>query len=963
VWSRLSLFAVIASLALSGLELIAQSSNSVGRERLLMDFGWRFAFGHATDPARDFDYAGSYFSYFAKTGNGAGPAGLEFDDSAWRRLDLPHDWVVELPFDGRGSHSHGYKAVGRHFPENSVGWYRKAFLVPAADLGRRISVEFDGAFRDARVWINGHYLGREESGYHGFGWNLSEFLNYGGENVLSVRLDASVEEGWFYEGAGLYRHVWLVKTDPLHVQRDGTFVTTEITNQAAAVTARVIVVNESTNTASFDLEQTILGPGSETAGESQTKRLTLKPGDAGEFSGVIAVANPKLWSIETPHLHRLVTRIRSNGKVVDAYETTFGIRSIRFDPDRGFLLNGERVQLKGSNNHQDHAGVGSAIPDALQEFRIARLKEMGGNAYRASHNPPTPELLDACDRLGMVVIDENRLMGASDYHREYLRRLIVRDRNHPSVILWSLGNEEWGIEGNEKGERITTTMQTWANLFDPTRPCTIGSSGGWGWGSSRPIAVMGYNYISHGSTDAQHKKFPWQAGVGTEETTTQQTRGIYFDNRDRARLAPLEKGDSGGNCEKGWKHYAERPYLAGLFYWTGFDYRGESTPFGYPAVSSQFGILDTCGFPKDSFYYLKSWWVNEPMVHVFPHWNWPGKEGQEITVNVNSNCEEVELFLNQRSLGRKTMERNSHLEWKVNYEPGTVVARGFSSGRETASDKVETTGASAAIELAPHRPVIRADAEDVAVVTIKANDAQGRFVPTASNEITFEISGPGRIIGVGNGDPASHEPDRFVDKFSSLPITNWRRKSVDGMAERPEVALDVDDSGSGWQPAFGERGGTGAQTNVYRGVFELAETRDDVRLSLILRSFGDEQSLYLNGRPLGQRVRRDKAAHEFDVDRAALRSGRNVIGIVATPATGRSGNQNSRPAGGPVSVRVVTPPEPWKRSLFNGLAQVIVQSSGQPGEIVLTAKAPGLTPTVLKLPAQPAALRPAVPAK
>jgi beta-galactosidase len=713
------------------------------RERLLMDSGWRFAFGHPSDAQKDFHTGTGYFSYLAKTGFGDGAAAADFDDRAWRTVDLPHDWAVEVPFDGRGSHSHGYKAIGRNFPDTSVGWYRKSFFIPAADLGRRISVEFDGVFRDSQVWVNGHYLGNEPGGYIGFGYNLSEFLNYGGTNVIAVRVDATMEEGWFYEGAGIYRHVWLVKTGPLHVGRDGTFVTSEVKENAADVTARVMVANEGTNTATFDVEQTIVDADGKTVAQGRVKEVRLESWDNGEFSCGLEVANPKLWSIEMPSLYKLVTTIRVGGTVVDRCETSFGIRSIRFDPDRGFFLNGRRVELKGSNNHQDHAGVGAAIPDALQDFRIARLKAFGGNAYRCSHNPPTPELLAACDRLGMVVIDENRPMGTASEQLDQLKAMILRDRNHPGVILWSVGNEEWNIEGNVKGARITATMQAYAHHLDPTRLCTVGISGGWG-GSSTVIDVAGYNYISQSNPDQQHAQFPRQSGVGTEETTTQGTRGIYFDDRPRAHLAPLEKGDSGGNCEKGWKYYAARPFLAGLFYWTGFDYRGEETPFGYPAISSQYGILDTCGFAKDSFYYLKAWWTDAPVLHVFPHWNWPGKEGQDIVVKCFSSCQEVELFLNAKSLGHKAMETNGHLEWTVKYEPGTLLARGYNGSKEIITDKVETTSEPAAIQLAPDRAILKADGGDVSVITVQVNDAQGRMVPVAGNEITFGVQGPGK---------------------------------------------------------------------------------------------------------------------------------------------------------------------------------------------------------------------------
>jgi beta-galactosidase len=412
--------------------------------------------------------------------------------------------------------------------------------------------------------------------------------------------------------------------------------------------------------------------------------------------------------------------------------------------------------------------------------------------------------------------------------------------------------------------------------------------------------------------------------------------------------------------------------VAGLFQWTGFDYRGEETPFGWPAISSQFGILDVCGFPKDNFYYYQAWWSDHPVLHLLPHWNWPGREGQDIDVWVHSNCEEVELFLNGVSQGRKTMQKNSHLEWKIKYAPGTLLARGYTGGKEILIDKVETTGAPVAIKLTPHQPAINADGADVSVITVQVNDAQNRMVPNASNGITFEITGPGKIIGVGNGDPCSHEPDKFVESVSSLPITGWHLKTVDGMTKRPEVAMDFDDSG--WQAAFssrgnggggGRRGGGGqpTQPTVYRGSFQLPENLSGAPLSLALRSLGQQQSVYLNGQPVAENFSRENATREINLAADALRPGKNVIAVVAAPAQGGRGNRGGGGrgnAGSPGQIRVTTPPGDWKRSLFSGLAQIIVQSTGRPGVITLTAKSPDATDGVLKIQAQPAPLHPAV---
>ncbi|HLP26701.1 MAG TPA: beta-galactosidase GalA, partial [Acidobacteriota bacterium] len=763
--TRLLLSALLALAAICG--------HAASRERVNFDAGWRFALGHATDVKRDFDHATGQFSHFAKAGFGAGASAPEFKDADWRQLDLPHDWAVELPFSKRGSGSHGYKAIGREFPENSVGWYRKTFHIPAADLGKRISLEFDGVFRDSIVWVNGHYLGTEPSGYSSFARNISEIVNYGSDNVVVVRVDASLEEGWFYEGAGIYRHVWLTKTAPLHVARWGTFVTSDVRADFshADVTARAAIANEGNAAATFQLEQTILAPDGKTVATKSLANLTVAAGAETEFAATLPVAQPQLWSLETPALHRLVTIVRDeNGTEVDRYETSFGIRTTRWDATEGFFLNGKRVALKGTNNHQDHAGVGVAVPDALWDFRIRQLKSFGANAYRCSHHVPAPELLEACDRLGMLVIDENRLIGTTDFHFDHLERMIRRDRNHPSVILWSVGNEEWRVEGAEAGTRITAAMQTLVKRLDPTRPATIAISGGWGKGISLASEAAGVNYLGNlgkggFTTDEWHAKHPAQFMLGTEECAFTQTRGVYFDDPAARHLRAYDwdPSDWGASAEQAWSHYAERKFLAGMFVWTGFDYRGEPTPFDFPAIGSQFGILDTCGFPKDAAAYFRAWWRDEPSLHIFPHWNWSGKEGQPISVWAHSNCDEVELFLNDQSLGRKTMKKYSHLEWSVPYAPGTLLARGYRGGQLVLTTKVETTGAPARLVLTPDRTMLKADGVDVAVFSVSTVDAKGRHVPTANNHVKFEVTG-GRIIGVGNGDPGSLEADKANER-------------------------------------------------------------------------------------------------------------------------------------------------------------------------------------------------------
>ena len=758
------------------------SYSAQGRERLLMDFSWRFALGHATDYTKDFTTGTGYFTHFAKTGYGDGAAAAQFKDSTWREVDLPHDWAVELPFSGDASHSHGYKTIGYKYPETSVGWYRKKFTIAASDFGRKISIQFDGVHRNATVWINGFYVGNEPSGYATSVYDITDYLNYGDENTVAVRVDASIEEGWYYEGAGIYRHVWLNKTDRLHVAQFGTFVTTELNGNNAELTVRTKVQNQHDKSSVFTIEQCLLDANNQQVLSGKLENVSLNGNVDNTYFQKIKVEKPTLWSLENPYLYKLKTNIIAEGKIVDSYTTNVGIRTVRFDPNQGFFLNGKSVKIVGTNMHQDHAGVGTAIPDALQEFRIKKLKEMGNNGIRTSHNPATPEMLDACDRLGMLVLDENRLMGINQEHFDLMERFMVRDRNHPSVVLWSLGNEEWAIESNEKGARITKTMQEFAQKIDSSRAFTVAISGGWENGSGKTTQVMGYNYIVQGNIDEHHKNFPWQSGIGTEESNTIGTRGVYVDDKANGRMAASNRMPENVGTESGWKFYAARPFLSGLFFWTGFDYRGEPNPLVWPAVNSQFGIVDLCGFPKDIFYYLKSWWGKQPVMHIMPHWNWKGSEGKNIKVTIYSNAEEVELVLNKKSLGKKTMEKNGHLEWEVAYQPGTLVAKGFVNGKPTVSEQVETTGAPAKVALLADRSQLNADGEDVAVITVQLNDLKNRWVPTANKEIVFALSGQGKIIGVGNGDPASHAPEQFVSTASN-PTPQWKRDTFNGLAQ------------------------------------------------------------------------------------------------------------------------------------------------------------------------------------
>ncbi len=727
-------------------------------------------------------------------GRQLGPAARSFGDGSWRKVNLPHDWAIELPFDSSADTSHGFKPVGPGFHTNNVGWYRRTFALPKTDEGRRLWIQFDGVYRDCRVFFNGYLIGHHESGYSSFRYDVTDLANCGGENTLAVRVDASQFEGWFYEGAGIYRHVWLLKTGPLFVAPDGIFVYSQFSKNVpegpASVHFETLLKNGQTNAARAEVAWEILDPQGKTAARAKESTI-VKPWGCKAALGQTKVRAPVLWSPESPKLYKLITTVISGGKVVDRTETEFGIRTVAFDADKGFLLNGRPYVVKGTCNHQDHAGVGAAMPDALQYFRARRLKDMGGNAVRTSHNAPTPEWLEACDRLGLLVMDENRLLGSDGANLAHLEEQVRRDRNHPSVFIWSLFNEE-SHQTTAAGGRCAESMQRLVHALDPTRLCTAAASVGDVFeGVNSVLDVRGWNYYI-GAVDSYHRKHPHQPEIGTEQASTLCTRGIYANDKTLGYMSSYDdNGPRWGNtAETWWKVYAVRPWLSGAFVWTGFDYRGEPTPYRWPCISSHFGIMDTCGFAKDNFYYYKAWWSDHPVLHLLPHWNWAGKEGQDIDVRCFSNCEEVELFLNGQSLGRKPMPRNSHLQWSVKYAPGALLARGFKAGQAIAEEKVETTGAPAAIKLTADRTSIHAGDEDLAIITLAVTDERGRVVPTADNLIGLELTGPGRILGVGNGDPSCHEPDTCTPAQTSHKnsqdqpeAAHWKRSAFNGLAQ------------------------------------------------------------------------------------------------------------------------------------------------------------------------------------
>jgi beta-galactosidase len=742
------------------------------REQLLMDFGWKFTFGHGTDPARDLGF-GTGQGDFAKTGDFAF-AKAGFDDSKWRELNLPHDWAVELPFvNDKEQASHGFKPLGRRYPETSVGWYRREFEIPASDLGRRITIEFDGAFRSVLVFVNGCFIGRNDNGYAPFRFDVTDFLNYGAKNYIMLRVDASFGDGWFYEGAGIYRHVWLAKTDALHLGKWDSVVRPEATDgKAVNLRLATVVENEGKHIESAEVSWEILDAAGKTVATAKAPAQRIDVDGKASFEALTPLSEPVLWSVDEPNLYKAIVTIETDGKTRDAEQLSFGVRFLRFDADKGFFLNDKSLKIQGTCNHQDHAGVGAALPDRLQYFRLGVLKEMGCNAVRTSHNQPTAEWVEACDRMGVMMMCEARQMSSSPEGMAQLEAMVKRYRNSPSIILWSIGNEEWLLQDAmaEQGAKIAATLVERCHELDPTRVVSAAVNGDNKKGVSDAFDIIGFNY-GLDRPDGYHKANPTRPIYGSETSSAISTRGVYTTDRLRNTVNAYDSVVPWGEtAENWWTFYATREWEAGGFAWTGFDYRGEPTPYGWPSINSQFGIIDMCGFPKDTFYYYKAWWRNEPSLHLFPHWNFEGKEGNEIPVWVYTNVDEVELFVNGKSQGKQKVPHLGHVQWKVRYEPGSIEARGYKGGKVALTEKRETTGPAAAIRLTADRMEVNADGEDLAFVTVEVLDKEGRAVPTADNLIRFNVSGAGKLIGVGNGDPNCQESDKEPKRslFSGL---------------------------------------------------------------------------------------------------------------------------------------------------------------------------------------------------
>jgi beta-galactosidase len=822
------------------------------RERIPFNDNWRFTKDDPADAAGKLDYAkikdwiiptGSEFArdpdLAARTRPEGNPGGIDpsyagnqFDDRRWRELNLPHDWGIEGPFKQE------YPGETGKLPWWGVAWYRKHFTVPTSDQGRRLALEMDGAMAYATVWLNGKFVGGWPYGYASWQVDLTPYVKFGAENVVAIRLDNPPDSSRWYPGGGIYRNVWLRKTAPVHASQWGACITTpEITPAAATVRIQVSVANDTDADSAISIGNEICeldaqGARGRTVATQTSEGASIPAHKTRVSESQITVPHPRLWSLPQPHRYVAVTSIRQNGRLVDACETPFGIRTIKFDPDRGFFLNGKPVALNGVCNHHDLGALGSAINTRALERQIQLLQEMGGNAIRTSHNPPAPELLDLCDRLGMLVMDEafdcwkqgkkknDYHLLFNDWHEQDWRAQLRRDRNHPCVILWSIGNEI-GEQTSTNGLQVAAELTRIAHEEDPTRPTTAGCNrvqAGFN-GFQKTIDAFGYNYKPMEYANV-HEANPGLPIYGSETASCVSSRGEYF--------FPVSTNKADGRADfqvSSYDLYAprwamppdiefkgldENPFTAGEFVWTGFDYLGEPTPYNsdtsnllnftdpaelarveqelkalgkirVPSRSSYFGIIDLAGFKKDRFYlYQARWRPDLPMAHILPHWNWPDRVGQVTPVHVYTTGDEAELFLNGQSLGRKKRGLYEYrLRWdNVLYQPGKLEVIVYRDGKTWAKEKVETTGPANRLALEADHKRIRADGQDLSFVTVTVADKRGRLVPRSKNRVRFEIEGPGEIVATDNGDPTSFEsfqsPER--DAFNGLALAIVRSK-------------------------------------------------------------------------------------------------------------------------------------------------------------------------------------------
>lgn len=903
--------------------------------------GWYFTLDQNLDAINFFG--------FDKYSDATGAPSRFYDHCNWQKVQLPHDWAVALPknlrvntFAGARANSHFHRfTTERHVDKDieifNVGWYRKQFMYDPAWEGKRIFLEFEGVYRDAIVWVNGTYMDRHTSGYTGFFMEITDHLVPGEENSVAVRVDSDMPEGWWYEGAGIYRNVNLLVAQPAYFRINQTVVKTQIDGR---VDVSAVLVNDTGDAVSRPLCWEILGPDGEMAAAASCETV-LSPYEERRVGASLKVENPLLWHVDHPHLYTL--RVRFGG---EAEEVPFGVRTVAFDKDRGFLLNDEPLKVRGACVHQDFGGVGVALTDNLQYYKIQRLKDMGMNAYRSSHHAPSPVLLRACDELGMLVMDETRMFGTSPEAARQLTDLIERDRNHPSVFIWCLGNEEFSVQNIEWSRRLMEKATRMAKALDDTRPVTYGGNNGPNdVGANGVSEVRGVNYIrNHGNwygewLDRYHALHPEQPVIGTEEGSYVLSRGGAVNDLGSGLLDSY--GDvtmPWASTPKGWvKFMEERPYFAGSFVWTGFDYRGEPNPFVTANVASSFGTIDLCGMEKPPFYYYKAWWLDEPVLKIAPHWN--HTPGQKVTMAVFTNCDEVTLYVNGRAVETRRIERFDAPLFEVMYEPGVIEAVGTKDGIEF-RDALRTSGEAKEVRCAPALP--GKDADDVSIYQLEAYDEAGLFCPLAGEDVSLHIEN-GEIIGVGNGDPACldyeqkplEEEARYLRTFSyekglySVPpkTPNLPRTRYDWMQHEDAMPPFTDDFRN--VAAFKDDL-EAPRTYTLTAQFTGAEAFEYVEFERL----GGKARVYLNGEEIGDNIHfhgrmacNTARPYRF---MCRFREGVNTLSVVT-----EQNETSAAPISGYVKLGRTLTDTPWHVRLHYGKARVFVKSD-TPDQVVIT---------------------------
>ncbi|REE02012.1 beta-galactosidase GalB [Marinoscillum furvescens] len=766
------------------------------------------------EPGENFDK--DWLFYNDENPNGQQP---ELDDSKWRQVNLPHDWAIEGPFSSE------YNARYGGLPIHGTGWYRKHFTMPATAKGKVVRLEFEGAMYNAHVWVNGNLVGNRPYGYIGFEFDISEYLKYdGSDNVVAVRLTPQDLSSRWYPGAGIYRSVWLKIDNPVYVDQWGTYITTPTaTPEKATVQIETNVVNKSADNQQITVTHEYLDPSGTKVGSAK-EDLEIPAGQTGTSALYTIIESPKLWDLDAPHLYTAVTTLTVDGQVTDTYRSTFGIRSIRYTRD-AFYLNEKQVRFNGVCLHHDNGALGAAVYRRADERKLQIMKEMGVNAIRTSHNPPSRTFLELCDELGLLVQDEAFDVwkmekvpnGYNLFFEEWgeldLKDMIVRDRNHPSIVMWSIGNEIIEQRDKKNGWTVAKKLHDVCRATDPTRPTSVGLNyypAPYDNNMAQQVDVVGMNYKPSRYSEVR-SNYPGLPIYGSETSSCTSSRGVYHLPIEKYKTHPSLQVTSYDLIGPGWAyppdiefHFQEKnPYVMGEFIWTGFDYLGEPTPYGgrdnstngywnddWPARSSYFGAVDLCGFPKDRFYLYQSQWTEKPMIHLLPHWNWAGMEGENIPVYAYTNCDEAELFLNGKSLGRKvkgvdkttilidffryepkTFESPYRLSWEVPYEAGELKVVGYKDGRQVSEKVIRTAGKPAKVRLSVDRNRIAADGRDLAYVTVRIEDKDGNLCPNADNLVTFDVRGAGKLIAVDNGNAATLES--FQDT---------KRKAFSGMA-------------------------------------------------------------------------------------------------------------------------------------------------------------------------------------